>query len=514
MGRLFPHSRSIPVLPLSAALVLLLIVVDALAVAGIVGTRRAARQAAVEQLQRRAEVQARGYEAALATLRADLLFLSSSPRLAESWERSRSVEPMARRWGRLETESTLLQFMEGHPGLVSLTVKRGADETGVVRSASGAPTVMGEWRPTSEWALELDLPLAADLRLLATVDPARLLAALTPGLGGALVLESATVTHEDELAVLEPIDTRGWKVAAPVMLERREEPGQLVGTVETLASRYRTTVLLNVVVLLLAIPLGLLAVREARRAERLASANEHERERRQMERRLWHQERLATVGRLTADLAHEINNPLAGVSNHLALLEEELSTGQLNEAQLRMPKLRHGIERITQTVRRSLRLATPGRAEREPVDLHTVVADSVALIADQSGGVRLLLPAGDSEPVVVVGEAAALIQVVTNLILNAIQIQDEGGEVSVAVGVDSGMARLEVLDRGPGIAHEVAARLFEPFVSGRGSTGLGLSVCEGIVREHGGRLVAENRTGGGARFVVELPVAHSVEEAS
>lgn len=532
--------RSLPVLQLSAVLVLLLIVVDGLAVLGIVGTRQAARQAAVDELGRRAEVQARGCEAALATLRADLLFLAGSSRLAESWQRSRSQDPLVERWARLETESSLLQFMDGHPGLITLAVREGDVETAVVRRqrtdqrGSDVPTVVSEAGPIAGWTFALELPMTLPepagpnpaLNLEARVDPNRLLEAVTPGLGGALVLGSQALETDDELLVVEPIDARGWQVEGPVVLERREEPGRLVGTVETLVERYRTTVLLNVLVLLLAIPLGLLAVREARRSERLVSENEYERERRRMERQVWHQERLATLGRLTADLAHEINNPLAGVSNHLSLLEDDVSQGKIDEARRRLPKLRHGIERITTTVRRALSLAAPGHQEWEAVDLRRVVADSVALLADSVDDLELDLPASNCEPVIVEAEAAALVQVVTNLVLNAVQVQnveaqssatrnsETRAEVTIEIGSDGSEARLEVLDRGPGIAPEVMEHLFEPFVSGRGSTGLGLSVCHGIVAHHGGRIEAENRPDGGARFVVHLPLAAAVQEAS
>jgi signal transduction histidine kinase len=509
-----PGARSFPALQISALLLLLVVVIDVLAVVGIVRSRREARLAAVEELQRRAQVQARGCEAALATLRADLLFLAGSPRLVESWQRRRSADPLAERWARLELESTLLQFLEGHPGLVALELGSEEEQVQVARSETGAPVIASASGPREGWTLELALEVAGDgLELHAVVDPARLLEAVSPGLGGALVIELDDAGASEELAVLEPVNTRGWQTPAPVSLERREGAGRLFGAVETLASRYRTTVLLNAVVFLLALPLALLAVREARRAERLAAAHEHERERRRMERQVWHQERLATVGRLAADLAHEINNPLAGVSNHLVLLEEDLAAGEVDGARRRLPRLRQGIDRMAATVRGALQLARPGRIEREILDLRAVVGESVALLRGRMPAVEVRVLAGSGDPILVEGDAAALAQLVTNLVLNAMQVQESGGEVEVRVGRGDGEARLEVLDRGPGIPAEIAEHLFEPFVSGRGSTGLGLSVCHGIVRHHEGRVIAANRPDGGARFVVDLPLA-AVREAS
>jgi signal transduction histidine kinase len=165
------------------------------------------------------------------------------------------------------------------------------------------------------------------------------------------------------------------------------------------------------------------------------------------------------------------------------------------------------------TVRGALQLARPGRIEREILDLRAVVGESVALLRGRMPAVEVRVLAGSGDPILVEGDAAALAQLVTNLVLNAMQVQESGGEVEVRVGRGDGEARLEVLDRGPGIPAEIAEHLFEPFVSGRGSTGLGLSVCHGIVRHHEGRVIAANRPDGGARFVVDLPLA-AVREAS
>jgi signal transduction histidine kinase len=77
----------------------------------------------------------------------------------------------------------------------------------------------------------------------------------------------------------------------------------------------------------------------------------------------------------------------------------------------------------------------------------------------------------------------------------------------VLVGHEGDRATIEVRDRGPGLDPDIVPRLFEPFVSSRGSTGLGLAVCDGIVREHGGTIAGHNRPGGGASFVVTLPLA-------
>jgi two-component system OmpR family sensor kinase len=165
-------------------------------------------------------------------------------------------------------------------------------------------------------------------------------------------------------------------------------------------------------------------------------------------------------------------------------------------------------------VRRALRLAEPGGAERNEVDLLALAEETVALLAGTAPAVavrvRALGPLGAGGSVgggvSVLGDRAALAQLLTNLVLNALQMQPEGGEVEVIVSRAGDEALVEVADRGPGVGAEVMSRLFEPFVSSRGSTGLGLAVCHGIVLEHGGSIGAENRPGGGAVFTVRLPV--------
>ncbi|HET9887337.1 MAG TPA: ATP-binding protein, partial [bacterium] len=106
------------------------------------------------------------------------------------------------------------------------------------------------------------------------------------------------------------------------------------------------------------------------------------------------------------------------------------------------------------------------------------------------------------------GNATTLNQLFLNLLLNACHAQPEQGRIDVRAHIDeeAGMAVVNVEDRGPGISAEIMDRLFEPFSSTRGSTGLGLAICHGIVGEHGGRIRAENRRDGGARFIVELPL--------
>jgi signal transduction histidine kinase len=507
-------------------LLALLLAIYGVALAGIVNARQQARAAAVEELRRSTADQARSSEVALQTLRADLVFLASSPRLQETLLRSDSRDPVQRRWARLETESTLLLFAQGHPELAALGVldRAGAAVTWIARpSGSAEPMVVADPPVLLPWAFRLSLPIEGGGSIESVADPGRLLEATAPGRGAVLVSgDERAPAGEGELVVREPVDARGFSAPPALLLERRRGQGELLGTFEQLARSYRTTLLLNLLVLALGLPLVALALHEARRAAAFAAARAHEEERRQLERSLWHQERLATVGRLAARIAHEINNPLAGVSNHLTLLDEDLQAGNLDAAGRRVPRLREGVERMALIVRRALRLAEPGRSERGEVDVLALAEETVSLLAGTAPAVAVrvralgaLVGSAAGGGVTVQGDRTALAQLLTNLVLNALQMQSTGGEVEVIVSRAGDEVLIEVADRGPGVDDQVMSRLFEPFVSSRGSTGLGLAVCHGIVHEHGGSIDAENRPGGGALFTVKLPVvSRHAQEAS
>jgi signal transduction histidine kinase len=283
----------------------------------------------------------------------------------------------------------------------------------------------------------------------------------------------------------------------------------LLAGVEELVASSQRALLLNLLLIPTSLGLGLVAMSGIRKAERLASEREAADARRELERRLWHAERLASVGRLAAGIAHEINNPLAGTTSWLALLEEDVAGGDAANARVSMGKVRHGLDRIGDVVRRTLTFADPGQASASSVDLAAVVAETAAFVGDLEKECGVDVTAAG--PILVLGDRAALGQLVLNLLLNAVTIQGPGGRVAVAVTSTREEAVVTVDDTGPGIAPEVLGRLFEPFVSGRGSTGLGLAVCHGIVVAHGGTITGENRPRGGARFVVRLPLEAPLE---
>jgi len=225
-------------------------------------------------------------------------------------------------------------------------------------------------------------------------------------------------------------------------------------------------------------------------------------------------EKLAALGRLVASVAHEINNPLEGIKNFLALLSRRLAPDDPNLELVRL--LEVGYERIHRTVSQMLDLARREEAARRPCDLGEIVGDALSLLrnrlVDEHIEARVELPAA-LPPVWV--SPPRLEQALTSLFLNAIEaMAGKGGLLEVRGWEDGGQVRLSIRDTGPGIPEEVRDRLFEPFVTTkRNGSGLGLWGCYSILAEHGGTIEVESESGRGTTFLITLPAWPARQEA-
>jgi two-component system NtrC family sensor kinase len=229
--------------------------------------------------------------------------------------------------------------------------------------------------------------------------------------------------------------------------------------------------------------------------------------------RLVRSERLASVGRLAAGLAHEIGNPISALMG----LEDLVLAGGLTPEEERdfLTRMRKETERINGILRDLLQFARPaaqplsGEAEQEPGDVDTAARDTAALVAPQRSlkEVSLKLEVTPGLPAVSLGHEH-LMQVILNLVMNAADAVGAGGHIRIAASRNGSGVRLLVEDDGPGVDSRVKAQLFEPFVTtkevGKG-TGLGLAVCRGLVEAAGGNISLDLDYGRGARFIVELP---------
>jgi two-component system NtrC family sensor kinase len=220
-------------------------------------------------------------------------------------------------------------------------------------------------------------------------------------------------------------------------------------------------------------------------------------------------ERLATVGRLAAGLAHEIGNPLSAVVGLCDLSLDEAST----EAERRdyLTRIKREAERIHHVIMNLLTYARPARQTggHASGSVEEAISQVRALLAPQKGLATLQLdfevPLG--LPRVRLSDDE-LVQVVLNLVMNAADACDRAGRVLVQASAGGQGVLLVVEDNGPGVASEVKESLFEPFVTtkdiGRG-TGLGLSVSRGLLESVGGTISLDKSYASGARFVLDLP---------
>jgi len=250
-------------------------------------------------------------------------------------------------------------------------------------------------------------------------------------------------------------------------------------------------------------------VRGAREVRRLAASFNDMTERLGMARdALAKAEREAAWRDVARRLAHEIKNPLTPMSLSLHRLQRRADlVPEPDRAAVRdsLAALLQEVEHLTRLAERFSQYASLPELEREPLELGEIARAAVAL--HEPEGVTLRLER--EQPANVSGDRLLLSRALHNLVLNACEASPPGAEVVVRVGADDREGWVEVLDRGPGVSPEVAARVFEPYVStkNRGS-GLGLSLVHDTARKHGGRVTLEDREGGGARARLVLPLSH------
>ncbi len=237
---------------------------------------------------------------------------------------------------------------------------------------------------------------------------------------------------------------------------------------------------------------------------------------------LFRSEKMAAMGSLLAGVAHELNNPLAIVVGQASLLRE---TAHEEKVLARAERIAQAADRCARIVKTFLAMARQRPTERSAVPLAGVVRSTLDLLsyALRADGIAVAVDAGDIPPVW--GNADQLAQVVSNILVNAQQAVRERSDerrIDIHLFVDRAApdrAVLRIADNGPGIPEAIRARIFEPFFTTKpagAGTGIGLSVCRGIVEGHDGTIQVEVPAGGGAVFEIRLPIAgpeHAQEAA-
>ncbi len=240
-----------------------------------------------------------------------------------------------------------------------------------------------------------------------------------------------------------------------------------------------------------------------------------------------HVEKMASVGKMAAVLAHEINNPLAGILTYAKLLKKWVDRGETagekrQEAMQCLDLIAEESRRCGDLVKNLLTFSRTAPINLETTDLNLVVDRCVMLVRHQMemAGIQLQLDLADALPRLQC-DPDQIEQVLLALVMNAIDAMPRGGNLwlRTAITPDSSGVQMSIRDDGTGIAPEILVRIFDPFVTtkegGRG-VGLGLAVSRNIVERHGGKIAVQSELGKGTTFTVTLPlqpiVAHTPDE--
>lgn len=235
----------------------------------------------------------------------------------------------------------------------------------------------------------------------------------------------------------------------------------------------------------------------------------------ELQSELSHVSRVSEMGQMASALAHEINQPLTAASNYLQAArrldakQDAASAERLSQA---LEQAAEQVERASQILRRLRIFIKKGEPEQQPEDIAKLIEEgsAIALVGARERGVSVHLRTAAGLPRVYV-DKIQIQQVIVNLMRNAVEAMEQSArrELTVEAVMDgSGTVAVRVIDTGPGLAPEVAARLFQPFVTTKSQgMGVGLSICRSIIEGHGGQLAAEPNPSGGTIFSFSIPLA-------
>ena len=222
------------------------------------------------------------------------------------------------------------------------------------------------------------------------------------------------------------------------------------------------------------------------------------------------QDKMASIGRLAAGVAHEINNPLTTILTSAMLIQEDTDPEDPNYQELQT--IADEALRCRKIVSSLLDFARQSRPVKKQHNLNEVVKESVVLTRKQAAFKDVTLEQQLAKDLPATNmDKDQLEQALINLILNAIEVTDHGGKVTVSTKFvpETDTIKLEVCDTGEGISEENMARIFDPFFTTKESgTGLGLAITHGIIEQHGGTIEVKSKLGQGTNFTVEFPLNH------
>ncbi len=236
----------------------------------------------------------------------------------------------------------------------------------------------------------------------------------------------------------------------------------------------------------------------------------------QTQMQLLQAEKMASLGKLAAGVAHQINNPLGGIILYAGLMLEEYELK--DEAREDLNRILRDAERCKDTVKELLEFARQTRYEMRPLDINKAIVRTLFLLENQTLFQNIKIERQLDEGIPPVnGDSQQLNHLFMNIILNAAQAMSGSGTLTVSTrrGANNKRAHIAIADTGPGIPPDVMPQIFDPFYTtkeeGEG-TGIGLSLVYGIIENHGGSIKAVNREPNGACFFIELPLSTPPDE--
>jgi PAS domain S-box-containing protein len=235
---------------------------------------------------------------------------------------------------------------------------------------------------------------------------------------------------------------------------------------------------------------------------------------RRTQEQLLQSEKLAAMGRLTSQIAHELNNPLYGIMNTLELLKTEIPPESKRRKVLEMA-LSETV-RLSDLLRKMLSFSKPDQEEKQAIDLNTVL-DEILLLHEkqlQENDIKIKKSLAKTLPPISASKNQ-LRQVFLNLVANARDAMPQGGTLSVTTDADAENVVIEIADNGIGIKDEHLKKIFDSFFTTKNSVkgvGLGLSVCYGFIKDHGGDIQVKSKVDSGTTFTITFPILHEPAE--
>lgn len=240
----------------------------------------------------------------------------------------------------------------------------------------------------------------------------------------------------------------------------------------------------------------------------LAMADRQQRRLVDAHEKLAHSEKIATLGRVAAQVAHEVRNPLAGLLLYSEHLKGKIS-GKVSDGEVELvDKIIHTVNNLTSTTEQILNYARPVKLAPQRVDLNSVARDVIQLLSTEiaANHVEAQLDLS-SAPVAGMLDEASIRGATLNLVLNAVQSMSTGGHLRISTGTESDKLWMTIADTGSGMSPDQIKHIFEPFSTTKSrGLGLGMPYAQKVIEHHGGSILVQSKLQKGTEVRIELPV--------